>query len=92
MIEHAGGEAGLFQLAVLETKRADPAQISVQRSDRSSTEHDAGVRRVVGDGVEDLSRRLGPGIDALYACVEDFQRRHHEVGGVEHVEQRAVWP
>ena len=30
------------------------------------------------------------GIDPLDPRVEDFQRRHHEVGGVEHVEHRAV--
>src|SRR4051812_16930437 len=90
MIEHAGGKAGLFELAVLETQRTDPSQIGVKRADRPSAEHDAGIRRVIGDGIENLSRRLGLGIDALDPRVQNLQRRHHEVGGVEHVEQRAV--
>ena len=30
------------------------------------------------------------GIDPLDPCVENFQRGHHEVGGVEHVEHGAV--
>ena len=34
---------------------------------------------------------LGRGIDPLDPGVENFQRRHHEIGRVEHVEHRAVW-
>ncbi|MHC2327731.1 hypothetical protein ACVI3S_005751 [Bradyrhizobium diazoefficiens] len=47
-------------------------------------------RRIVGDGVEDFSRRFGLGINALDPRVQDLQCRHHEVGSVEHVEHRAV--
>jgi hypothetical protein len=36
--------------------------------------------------------RLGLLVDALDPRVEDFQRRHYEVGGVEHVEHRAIGP
>src|SRR5450759_1365154 len=43
MIEHAGGEPGLFQLAVAIAQRADPAQIRVQRAQRAAAEHDSGV-------------------------------------------------
>ena len=32
------------------------------------------------------------GIDPLDPGVENFQRRHHEIGGVEHVEHRAMRP
>src|SRR5581483_6628023 len=58
MIEHAGGKAGLLQLAVAEAQRTDPAQIGIERPDRPPAEHDAGVRCVVGDGVVDLARCL----------------------------------
>ena len=92
VIEHAGGKTGFFQLAVAEAQRADPAQIGIQRPYRPAAEHDAGIRRIVGDGIEDLSRRLGRGIDALDPGVENFQRRHHEIGGIEHVEHRAAGP
>src|SRR6185437_1537364 len=80
MIEHAGGKPGLFQLAVLEAQRADPAQISIQRLDRTPAEHNTGIRGIIGDGVEDFSCRFGCGIDALDARIQDLQRRHDEVG------------
>src|ERR1035438_2509489 len=57
VIEHAGGKPGFFQLAVAETQRADPAQIGIHRADRPAAEHDAGIRCIVGDGIEDCSRR-----------------------------------
>src|SRR5882724_9397062 len=90
MIEDAGRKPGLFELAVAETQRADPAQVSIHRPYRPAAEHDAGIRRVVGDGVENLPRRLGLRIDAFDPSVQNLQRRHHEVGGVEHVKHRAV--
>src|ERR1700676_4853138 len=31
MVEHAGGQSGLFQLAIAIAQRADPAQIGIQR-------------------------------------------------------------
>src|SRR5579859_3169008 len=86
MIEHAGGKPGLFQLAVLEAERADPAEISIKRLDRTPAEHDAGIGRVVRDGVEDFSRSLGLGIDALDARVQNLQRRHDKIGCVQDVE------
>ncbi len=92
MVEHAGGKAGFFQLAVAIAQRADPAQVGIQRPHRAAAQHDAGIGRVVGDGIEDLARRFGLRIDPLDPGVEDFQRRHHEIGGVEHVEHRAVGP
>src|ERR1700676_1328553 len=54
MIEHAGGEPGFFQLAVAIAQRPDPAQIGFERAQGTASEHDAGVGRVVGDGIEDL--------------------------------------
>src|SRR5665213_1134450 len=90
MVEYAGGKPGLFQLAVAIAQRADPAQVGVQRTDWTSAEHDAGVRSVVGNRVEYLAGRLGLRIDALDPGVEDFQRRHHEIGRVEHVEHGAA--
>jgi hypothetical protein len=90
MVQHAGGKSGLFQLAVAKAERADPAQIGFERPDRPAAEHDAGVRSVVGDSVVDLARRLGGGIDAFDARVQDFQRRHHEIGRIQHVEHGAI--
>ena len=86
MVEHAGGKPGLFQLAVTIAQRADPAQVGIQRPQRAAAEHDAGVGGIVGDGVEDLSRRLGYGIDPLDPGVQYFQRGDDEIGRVEHVE------
>src|SRR4051812_45715223 len=54
MIEYASGKAGLFELAVAKTQRADPAQVGIHRADRPAAEHDAGIRGVVGDGVVDF--------------------------------------
>src|SRR6266568_9590379 len=90
MVEYAGSKPGFLELAVAKAQRADPAQVGILRTDRAAAEHDAGVCGVVGDGVEDFSRRLGLRIDPLDPCVENLQRRHHEVGGIEHVEHRAV--
>src|SRR5579872_6327025 len=92
MIEHAGGEPGLFQLAIAIAERTDPAQVGIERPQRPSAEHDAGVRSIVRDGVEDLSRGFCLGVDALDSRVENFERRHHELGGIEHVEQGAIRP
>src|SRR4029453_8554049 len=55
MVENAGRKPGLFELAVAETQRADPAQVGIHRPDWTAAEHDAGIRRVVGDGVENLA-------------------------------------
>jgi hypothetical protein len=90
MIEHAGGKPGFLQLTVTIAQGADPAQVRFQRLQRPTAQHDAGVGRVVGDGIEDLSGRLCRRIDPLNSCVEDFQRRHHEIRRVEHVERRAA--
>ncbi|KAH2816682.1 hypothetical protein KXV85_004324, partial [Aspergillus fumigatus] len=84
MVEHAGGKARLFQLAVTIAQRADPAQVGIERADRPAAEHDAGIGRIVGDGVENLARRPGLRVDPLDPRVENLQRRHHEVGRVEH--------
>src|SRR6185437_530306 len=49
MVEHAGGEPGFFQLAVAIAQRTDPAQVGVERSQRTAAEHNAGIGGVVGD-------------------------------------------
>ncbi len=92
MIEHAGGETRLFQLAVTIAQRADPAQVGLQRAQRPAAEHDAGIGCIVGDGIKNLSRRFCHGIDPLDPGVQNFQRRHHKIRRVEHVEQGAVRP
>src|SRR6185437_12437597 len=86
MVEHAGGKPGLFELAVAIAQRADPAQVGIHWTDRTSAQHDAGVRRVVGNRIKNLAGRFCLGIDALDAGVEDFQRRHDKIRRVEHVE------
>src|SRR5690349_10382065 len=43
MVEDTGGEARLFELAVLEAERADPAQVSLRGADRPAAQHDAGI-------------------------------------------------
>jgi hypothetical protein len=45
---------------------------------------------LAGDGVKNLSRRLGLRIDPLDTCIQNLQRRHDEVGRVQHVEQGAT--
>src|SRR4051794_332238 len=92
MVEHAGGKPGFFQLAVTIAQRADPAQVGIPGANRAAAKHDAGVGRIVGDGVKDLSGGFGLRVDPFDAGIEDFQRRHHEIGGIEHVEHRAAWP
>src|SRR6266568_8091556 len=92
MIEHAGGKPGFLQLTVTIAQRADPAQIGLERAQRTAAEHNAGIGGVVGDGIEYLSGRLCHRIDSLDPCVQDFQRRHHEIGRIQHVEHRAVRP
>src|SRR5712664_4306160 len=43
MIEHAGGKPGFFQLTVTIAQRADPAQIGLQRAQRTAAQHNAGI-------------------------------------------------
>src|SRR5690349_2433927 len=90
MVEYAGRKARLFLLTVTIAQRADPAQVRIERADRPAAEHNAGVGRVVGDGVKNLARRLGPRVDALHPCVENLQRRDDKIRRVEHIEQGAV--
>ena len=73
MAEHAGSDAGLLDLGIAVHDAADPAQIDIERTDRAATDHDAGSRAVVGDGVENLARILQTGID-------DLDRRHDIFG------------
>src|SRR6266702_57469 len=75
MIEHAGGKPGFLQLTVTIAQRADPAQIGLERAQRTAAEHNAGSGGVVGDvgdGIEYLSGRLCHRIDPLDPCVQDF--------------------
>jgi len=58
MVEHAGGEAGLLDDAVPAEHRPDPAQVDLVRTHRPAPGDDAGAGGEVGDGVEDLARRL----------------------------------
>ena len=90
MIEHAGGKPGFFQLTVTIAQRADPAQIGVERAQRTAAEHDSGVGGIVGNGIEYFPGRFGHGIDSLDPGVKNFQRGYHEIRRVEHVEHRAV--
>ena len=90
MIEHAGGKAGFFQLAV--TKHSAP----IQR--RSASSGRIGRPPSTMPALAALSAMVSKifrvdlvcGIDPLDPGVQDFQRRHHEIGGVEHVEHGAA--
>src|SRR5579864_9199501 len=57
MIQHRGGEAAFFHGAVLVKQCANPAEVDVQRTYRSSAQYDAGIRREVRDRVVDLAWR-----------------------------------
>src|SRR5436190_23160149 len=63
MIEYAGGKPGLFQLAVTVTERAYPSQVGFQRSQRAATEHNSCIGSIIGDRIENLSRRFCHRID-----------------------------
>src|SRR6516164_1066176 len=58
MAEHAGGDAGLLDLGIAVHNAADPAQVDVERTDRTAADHDAGGGAVVGDSIENLARVL----------------------------------
>ena len=75
MIENAGGDAGLLDLAVAEQQRADPAQISIVRTDRPTAHDQRRIRRVVGDRIHYLPRRPGFGIEAMHPGFQDFECR-----------------
>src|SRR5580704_6967904 len=65
MAEHAGSDAGLFDLGVAIHNAADPAQIDLQRTDRPAADDNTGGGAVVGHGVENLARILQPRVDDL---------------------------
>jgi hypothetical protein len=90
MIENAGGNAGLLDLAVAKQQRADPAQVEIERADRAATDDQRRIRGIVGNRVHHLARRLGLGVDAVHPGLQNFERRRDVVGSVEHVEQRAL--
>jgi len=81
----------IAEIADRASKAHGPALL-FERPQRAAAEHDAGIGGIVGDGIEDLSRRFGHGIDPLDPRVQYFQRGNDEVGRVEHVEHRAVGP
>ena len=90
MVQYAGGDAGLLELAVAVDERRDPAHVDLIGLERSPADDDRRIGRVVGDGVDDLARALAFGIDTLHARVEDLKGRRDVVGGVEHVEDSAL--
>src|SRR5580692_4854115 len=55
MIEHTRGEPGLLDDAVAVAKRADPAHVRIEGTERPAADHDPGIRRVIRDGVDDLA-------------------------------------
>ena len=58
----------------------------------AGTDDDAGVGRVVADGVVDLAHGLGVAVELLNAGVDDFDGGGDVSGGVEHVVHRHVGP
>lgn len=90
VVEHRGGDPGLFDHAVAVEDRRHPPQVDLARPHGAAAHHHAGVGGVVGDGVEDLARGFRLRIDLLDARIDDLQRRDHPLGGLEHVEQGAA--
>ena len=88
VVQHRGGEPGLFDHAVLVEHRADPAQVELGRAHRPTAGDDAGIGREIGDRVEDLAHDLGLAVELLDAGIDDFDRRRDVFGRREHVEHR----
>jgi hypothetical protein len=74
VVEHACGDAGLFDHAVAVEQGGDPAQIQLVGFNRAAAEDHPGVGGVIGDGVEHLARALGFRIDVVAAGVDQLQR------------------
>src|SRR4029077_12028183 len=91
MVEHACREPSLLDDAVAITERTDPTHICIERTKWPAAGDDAGIGGIVRDGVDDLARGLGRRADALDARVEDLERRDDEIGGVEDIEDRAIF-
>jgi hypothetical protein len=85
MALHAGGQAGLFDRAVLAQDGAAPGQVDLARLDLAAAQHDAGVGGVVADGVLHLAHHLGVAVELLDAGVDDLDGGRDVVGGVQHV-------
>jgi hypothetical protein len=85
MALHAGGQAGLFDRAVLAQDGAAPGQVDLARMHLAAAEDDAGVGGVVADGVVDLAHHLGVAVELLDARVDDLDGRRHVVGGGQHL-------
>ena len=85
MAEHAGGETRLLDFGILVHDAADPAQVDIQRTDRTAAERDAGGGAVVGHRVDDLARIGEPRIN-------DLDRRDHIFGGAQHVGEADARP
>ncbi|MOA40848.1 hypothetical protein D3C78_1627570 [compost metagenome] len=83
MPQHGRRHAGFFDHAILQKQGADPAQINIHRPHRPAAEHDAGAGRVIGNVVHDAARILA-------APVDQFQRGHHVIRGIQHVEQAHI--
>ena len=92
MVEHAGGEAGFLDHAVLEQHRAGPAKIDRVRADRATAEDDPGVGGEVRDRVEDLAHCLVVAVELLDPGIDDLERRADVLGRGEDVEHADAGP
>ncbi len=90
MIEHGGGDTGLFNGTVAPTEGGDPTKVSVERFERAAADDECGVGGVIGDGIDDFASDLCFGIDLLNACVDDFDGGDDVISGVEDVEDGAI--
>ena len=76
--------------AVLVEQGAAPAQVDRIGLDWPTAHHDAGVGRVVCDGVQHLARHIGHAVDLFDACVDDLDDGRYVVGRGEHVKAAYV--
>ncbi len=92
MVQHSSSHSGFLDHPVAIKQRANPSQIHIERPERTPPQYNAGIGRIVGDGVENLARNLALGIDLLDARVDDLDSRRAIGGGGEHVEDCAMRP
>ncbi|MNR02061.1 hypothetical protein D3C85_1178990 [compost metagenome] len=83
MPQHRGRHTRFLNHAIFKKQSANPAQINIHRPHRPAAQHDAGAGRVIGNVVHDAARILA-------APVDQFQRGHHVIRGIQHVEQADV--
>ena len=90
MAKYGRGDAGILDNSVAMNKRRHPAQINGIGANPVVTQNQAGIGRIVRNGIEDLARRSRARIDPADAGIDNFNRRSDIVGGVHDVFYRAI--